>query len=83
MSVVAAVPAANSNGVPARPVSRLLSPFPTREALELEHKTWRELELTFQRGAMPDLEDLVGWEFRGINLLVVGYLVWKVRQRDS
>ncbi len=78
MSVVAAVPAANSNGVAARPVSRLLSPFPTREALEFEHKTWRDLELTFQRGAMPDLEDLVGWEFRGINQLIVGMPIARV-----
>lgn len=27
-----------------------------------------ELETTFLRGAMPDLQALVGWEFRGLNL---------------
>ena len=27
----------------------------------------RELEVAFQRGVTPDLDQLVGWEFRGIN----------------
>jgi len=46
---------------------RYLPPFPTRAALALESATRAELDATFQRGVMPDLEDLVGWEFRGIN----------------
>ena len=74
MSVIAAVPpstTASPKPAPARPApapaSRPLSPFPTREALALEQMSWRDLELTFQRGTMPDLDGLVGWEFRGIN----------------
>jgi len=43
------------------------SPFPTRAALALEQTPLRQLDLVFERGSMPDLEDLVGWEFRGIN----------------
>lgn len=51
------------------PLPRMPSPFPTRAALALEQMSWRDLELTFQRGATPDLDSLVGWEFRGINRL--------------
>jgi hypothetical protein len=49
------------------PPPHLPSPFPTRAALALEAATHAELELAFVRGAMPDLDQLVGWEFRGIN----------------
>lgn len=53
---------------PPRPAApRVLPPFPTEAALRLERATRAELELTFVRGQMPDLEMLVGWEFRGIN----------------
>ncbi len=48
-------------------MSRVLPPFPTEAALRLEASTHAELELVFVRGEMPDLEQLVGWEFRGIN----------------
>ena len=34
----------------------------------------RELEQVFQRGATPDLDALVGWEFRGINHLPLNAL---------
>jgi hypothetical protein len=44
-----------------------LSPFPTPAALALERATHRELDLAFVRGATPDVDALVGWEFRGIN----------------
>ncbi|MDB4955104.1 MAG: hypothetical protein JWO36_2673 [Myxococcales bacterium] len=44
-------------------------PFPTAAALALERASWRELEQVFVRGTTPDLEGLVGWEFRGINRL--------------
>ncbi len=76
MSVVAAVPPSSSNGVAPRgtPVRRLPSPFPTREALALEQTPRSELELIFQRGSMPDLDGLVGWEFRGINRLPLNFL---------
>lgn len=50
-----------------RPVLRFLPPFPTAAALALERARHRELELAFVRGATPDLDALVGWEFRGIN----------------
>lgn len=49
------------------PVRRLLTPFPTPRALGLERATRPELELEFVRGGTPDLADLAGWEFRGIN----------------
>jgi hypothetical protein len=39
----------------------------TPKALEVASLSWRALETTFVRGTMPDLDDLVGWEFRGIN----------------
>ncbi|MCX5741467.1 MAG: hypothetical protein NT062_03095 [Proteobacteria bacterium] len=43
------------------------SPFPSRAALALEQVTRAELERVFVRGATPELDQLVGWEFRGIN----------------
>ncbi|HWU91171.1 MAG TPA: hypothetical protein VN253_28085 [Kofleriaceae bacterium] len=46
---------------------RALPPFPTPAALALERASRAELELVMVRGAQPDLEALVGWEFRGIN----------------
>ncbi|HEY0251022.1 MAG TPA: hypothetical protein VGC41_05820 [Kofleriaceae bacterium] len=46
-----------------------LSPFPSPRALELEQTPMSGLEKVFQRGHMPDIEQLVGWEFRGINHL--------------
>jgi len=52
---------------PSPALPRILPPFPSREALALEAATHRELELAFVRGETPDLESLVGWEFRGIN----------------
>lgn len=41
--------------------------LPTTAALALAHARARALEQAFQRGTMPDLEALVGWDFRGIN----------------
>jgi hypothetical protein len=43
------------------------SAFPTPAALELARASRHVLEQTFQRGTTPDLDALVGWEFRGIN----------------
>jgi hypothetical protein len=43
------------------------SAFPSREALELASGSLAELERALQRGTTPEVEDLVGWEFRGIN----------------
>jgi hypothetical protein len=62
---------------PARPIASLASieplhsppPFPTSAALALERASWSALEQTFVRGTTPDLDSLVGWEFRGINRL--------------
>jgi hypothetical protein len=41
--------------------------LPTSTALALERASWNELETAFLRGATPDVDALVGWEFRGIN----------------
>jgi len=71
MSVVAAAPS-SSNGVPSGkviPLPRTPSPFPSATALAMEKMSIRELEVVFQRGSMPDLESLVGWEFRGFNVV--------------
>jgi len=38
--------------------------------------SWRELEIVFQRGVMPDLGGLVGWEFRGINRMMLNQVPW-------
>ena len=59
------VPAASP--APLAPVRRLPTPFPTAEALALEQSPPAALELAFLRGTTPDLADLAGWEFRGIN----------------
>ena len=53
---------------------RVIAPFPTRAALALEQASRAELERAFVRGSMPDLEGLVGWEFRGINRLPLNAL---------
>jgi len=53
---------------------RSLPPFPSRAALALERAPWRELERHFVDGGTPDLDDLVGWEFRGINHLPLNVL---------
>jgi hypothetical protein len=53
----------------ATPAPRTPSPFPTTRALALEQTSMSGLERVFQRGSMPELDALVGWEFRGINHL--------------
>jgi len=54
---------------PVPEASRTLSPFPSRRVLQLEQTPMHELEREFMRGGTPDVDDLVGWEFRGINHL--------------
>lgn len=44
-----------------------LPPFPTRKALALEQLSHAQLDQIFVDGATPDLDQLIGWEFRGIN----------------
>ena len=39
----------------------------SERCLELAAMSARELGAVFLRGESPDLEDLVGWEFRGLN----------------
>ena len=56
-----------SGTLPARILPLRPSAFPTAAALALSRAPQRELEQTFQRGTTPDIEALVGWEFRGIN----------------
>ncbi len=48
-------------------VPRALPPFPTPKALALEASTRAQLEQLFVDGTTPELDALVGWEFRGIN----------------
>jgi hypothetical protein len=43
------------------------SPFPSRAQLALATSSPRDLERVMVRGEMPDVEQLIGWEFRGIN----------------
>jgi hypothetical protein len=50
------------------------SAFPSPAALRLEQTPMHELEKVFVRGATPDLDALVGWEFRGINHLPLNAL---------
>ena len=40
---------------------------PSDQALALEKRSNAELETAFLRGVTPAVEDLIGWEFRGIN----------------
>jgi hypothetical protein len=53
---------------------RTLSPFPSTRALALEQTPMQGLEKEFMRGGTPSLDDLVGWEFRGINHLPLNVL---------
>jgi hypothetical protein len=53
---------------------RVLSPFPSPHALALEQMPMWDLEKEFVRGGTPALDDLVGWEFRGINHLPLNVL---------
>ncbi|HET7505724.1 MAG TPA: hypothetical protein VFK02_32110, partial [Kofleriaceae bacterium] len=48
------------------------SPFPSAATLALAHAPRPELERAILRGATPDLDALVGWEFRGINATPLG-----------
>ena len=50
------------------------SALPSNAALALEQTPMHELERVFQRGCQPDLDALVGWEFRGINHLPLNAL---------
>ena len=54
--------------------TRTLSPFPSRRVLQLEQTPMSGLEKEFMRGGTPDLDDLVGWEFRGVNHLPLNVL---------
>jgi len=62
----------------AAPAAPTTSPTPTHlpspAALALEATPMRELERVFQRGVTPALDDLAGWEFRGINHLPLNVL---------
>jgi hypothetical protein len=59
--------AAIAHDQPRPAMPRILPPFPSEAALRLEASSHAELDRVFLRGEMPDLEQLVGWEFRGIN----------------
>ena len=51
----------------ARPMPGAVAVPDARRARARADATHRELERAFVRGATPDLDALVGWEFRGIN----------------
>ena len=55
---------------------RRLNPtaLPSQSQLALEQMPMPVLEKVFQRGVMPNLDDLVGWEFRGVNHLPLNAL---------
>ena len=73
--MTAAVHLASSSSPRAAAISQYsASAFPSQAALALEQTPMHELEKVFQRGAMPDLDALVGWEFRGINHLPLNAL---------
>ena len=69
---------AAAHATPLRPQAgapaRALSPFPSVTALALEQMPMHELEKVFLRGTTPELDALVGWEFRGINHLPLNAL---------
>ena len=44
-----------------------LPALPSPAAIALARASRRELERAMQRGSTPDIETLLGWEFRGIN----------------
>jgi hypothetical protein len=49
-------------------------PLPSPAHLRLEQTPMRELEKIFVRGVTPNLDDMIGWEFRGINHLPLNAL---------
>ena len=59
---------------PVEDAPRVLSPFPSPHALRLEQMPMWQLEKEFVRGGTPSFDDLVGWEFRGINHLPLNVL---------
>lgn len=59
---------------PSAALAYLPSALPSVAALALEQTSMQDLETIFQRGRMPDLDALVGWEFRGINHLPLNAL---------
>lgn len=71
----ASAPATHAGAPPIAPLPpRIAAPpapplpaFPTTAALALARAPRPELERAFQRGTTPDVDALVGWEFRGIN----------------
>jgi hypothetical protein len=69
MSTTATLP----NG---RKTSARLTPLalPSQAHLRLEQTPMHELEKIFVRGVMPNLDDMIGWEFRGINHLPLNRL---------
>lgn len=48
--------------------------LPSQAQLALEQTSMSELEKIFQRGSMPNLDDLIGWEFRGVNHMPLNFI---------
>ena len=72
-SATPAAPTVMGSGTLAGQLLPLRPPaLPTAAALALARAPRRELEQAFQRGTTPDVEALVGWDFRGINATPAG-----------
>jgi hypothetical protein len=48
--------------------------LPSQAQLALEQTPMWELEKIFMRGSLPNLDDLVGWEFRGVNHMPLNFV---------
>ena len=48
--------------------------LPSQAQLALEQTSLRDLEKVFVRGVTPNVDELVGWEFRGVNHLPLNRL---------
>jgi hypothetical protein len=70
-AAVSFVPSPSSKSAPTYQPSAL----PSVAALELEQTSMQGLEKVFMRGHLPNLDALVGWEFRGINHMPLNNLV--------
>lgn len=57
----------SKSSIPSLPRAQRPLPFPSEAALRLEASSHAALDRMFVNGELPDLEQLVGWEFRGIN----------------
>jgi hypothetical protein len=74
MNTAAYVSSLSPSAPSAAPRPATPPPFPTPAALALERMSWKDLEHEFVNGGTPDIDALVGWEFRGINRMPLNAL---------